>query len=65
MPDTVLGIARKHGVPARTIGKVGALGAALHITAGTKTFDAPLVRLDEAYHEAIPRLMSRAAPLSQ
>lgn len=61
MPDTVLSIARKHGVPARIIGQVGALGAPLHITTASLELTAPLARLDEAYHEAIPRIMAQAA----
>jgi phosphoribosylformylglycinamidine synthase len=61
MPDTVLGIAKSHGVPARIIGRVGALGAPLHITTAGAELIAPLARLDEAYHEAIPRLMAAAA----
>jgi phosphoribosylformylglycinamidine synthase II len=60
MPDTLMSIAKKHGVPARTIGQVGALGEPLHITLGTGQLEADLARLDEAYHEAIPRLMSRS-----
>ena len=59
MPDTVLGIARKHGVPARIIGQVGALGAPVQITTGGGTLDVSLDRLDDAYHEAIPRIMAR------
>jgi phosphoribosylformylglycinamidine synthase len=61
MPDTVIAIAGKHGVPARGIGQVGALGAPLHITTAGLVLAAPLSRLDEAYHEAIPKLMSQAA----
>jgi len=61
MPDTVLGIARAHGVPATVIGQVGALGAPLQISMGTSRFSASLDKLDEAYHEAIPRLMSQTA----
>jgi hypothetical protein len=61
MPDTVLGIARHHEVPARIIGQVGAMGAPLQISMAGARLDAPLVRLDEAYHEAIPRIMARAA----
>ena len=61
MPDTVLGVARAHGVPAQVIGQVGALGAPLQITMGGSRFSAPLGKLDEAYHEAIPRLMSQTA----
>jgi phosphoribosylformylglycinamidine synthase subunit PurL len=61
MPDTVLGIARRHGVPARVIGQVGAPGAPLQISLAGRRFEAPLARLDEAYHEAIPRIMAGAA----
>ncbi len=64
MPDTVLSIARKHNVPARSIGRVGALAAPLQITTASLRFAAPLDRLDTAYHEAIPRIMAQAA-LSQ
>jgi phosphoribosylformylglycinamidine synthase len=65
MPDTVLGIARQHGVPARIIGHVGAVGTPLQITTAGAHLDAPLARLDDAYHEAIPRIMAQAAGVSQ
>jgi phosphoribosylformylglycinamidine synthase len=61
MPDTVLAIAEKHGVPARRVGQVGALGTPLQISLGDRQFSAALDRLDDAYHEAIPRIMSAAA----
>ncbi|MDB4876116.1 MAG: Phosphoribosylformylglycinamidine synthase 2 [Gemmatimonadetes bacterium] len=64
MPDTVLSIAKNHGVPGRIIGQVGALDAPLHITTVANELSAPLAKLDEAYHEAIPRIMSRAAVVS-
>jgi phosphoribosylformylglycinamidine synthase II len=60
MPDTLLGIARKHGVPARVIGQVGPTAAPLQITTAAGRFEIELRRLDEAYHEAIPRIMSRS-----
>jgi phosphoribosylformylglycinamidine synthase II len=60
MPDTLISIAKKHGVPARTIGQVGELGDPLHISLGTRALDISLERLDEAYHEAIPRIMSQS-----
>jgi hypothetical protein len=46
-------------VPAQIIGQVGALGSKLQITTSSGTLDATLDRLDEAYHEAIPNIMSR------
>ena len=64
MPDTVFNIARKHGVPARTIGEVGAVGAPLQITTGKAQLIASLAELDRAYHESIPSIMSQPAAAS-
>jgi phosphoribosylformylglycinamidine synthase len=61
MPDTVLSIARKHGVPARIIGQVGAPGAPLQITTGAARLEASIAKMDDAYHETIYRIMSQAA----
>jgi phosphoribosylformylglycinamidine synthase len=61
MPDTLLRIANDHEVPAHVIGQVGAVGAPLQITTGRSRIVAPLDRLDEAYYEAIPGIMSQAA----
>jgi phosphoribosylformylglycinamidine synthase subunit PurL len=58
MPDTVATIARKHRVPARVIGSVGAVGDPVQITTSTGRINAPLEKLDEAYHETISRIMS-------
>jgi phosphoribosylformylglycinamidine synthase len=62
-PDAlnVLAIARRHGVPATTIGTVHAEGGALDITIGERSLHFPVARLAEAYHEAIPRIMQRGA----
>jgi phosphoribosylformylglycinamidine synthase len=60
MPDTVLAIAKKHGVPARVIGRVTAAGAPLQISTSTVRLDAPLAELDEAYHESIRSIMSQS-----
>jgi phosphoribosylformylglycinamidine synthase subunit PurL len=61
MPDTVMSIARKHGVSARTVGEVCGPGDALEITTASGQWRAPLAALDEAYHETIPRIMAQAA----
>jgi hypothetical protein len=61
MPDTLISIARKHGVPARTIGQVGELGAPLQITLASTSLTSDLARLDDAYHETIPRIMAQSA----
>jgi phosphoribosylformylglycinamidine synthase len=61
MPDTVLGIAKKHGVPARVIGEVGAVGAPLQVKTASSRLEATIAELDEAYHEAIPRIMNQPA----
>ena len=63
MPDTLLRVASDHEVPARVIGQVGALGAPLQITTSRSRIVAPLAKLDEAYYEAIPRLMSQPATI--
>jgi phosphoribosylformylglycinamidine synthase len=59
--DAVLAIAKQRGVPARVIGKVTAASEGLHITAGTTKLSARIATLSEAYHEALPRAMQRAA----
>ncbi len=59
-PDRVLEVARRHGVPARSIGIVHD-GPNLEITAGDRQLTVPLARLADAYFESIPRIMSRAA----
>jgi phosphoribosylformylglycinamidine synthase len=56
---TVIGIARRHGVPARQIGSVRASGT-LRIRVGSRIVDASIAALADAYHEAIPRRMSRS-----
>jgi phosphoribosylformylglycinamidine synthase len=58
MPDTVASIAQKHGVPARVIGHVGSASDAVQITTAGGRIAASLARLDEAYHETLPRIMS-------
>ena len=63
----VLKVAKQHGVPARVIGAVTAASAGLTVTvgAGRKELRATMDRLIDAYHEALPRAMSRtAAPIS-
>jgi len=60
MPDTVLTIAKKHGVPARVIGRVTAPGAPLQISTSAARIDASLAELDEAYHESIRSIMSQS-----
>jgi phosphoribosylformylglycinamidine synthase len=59
-PARVLAIAAEHGVPARDIGTVDG-GARLRIRVGAREFSASLAELDDAYFEAIPRIMSRPA----
>ncbi|MFN0097093.1 MAG: phosphoribosylformylglycinamidine synthase subunit PurL [Gemmatimonadaceae bacterium] len=60
-PDTVLAIAKQHGVPARVVGKVTAASDGFLIDAGTTKLSARVATLSEAYHEALPRAMQRAA----
>ena len=57
----MLALAARHGVPARVIGTVTAPGEGLRIATASGTLAASLDQLGEAYHEAIPRAMARAA----
>ena len=56
----VLAIATAHGIPARVIGAVTAEHH-LSINAGSTTLESPLAPLADAYFNAIPALMQRAA----
>ncbi len=58
--DETLAIAAKHGVPARVIGKVGPAHSKLSVNAKKFSFSVNLNDMADAYHNAIPRLMSRA-----
>jgi phosphoribosylformylglycinamidine synthase subunit PurL len=59
--SAALDAAQRHGVPARKIGRVYAESGALRVRIGDRVVEAPLARLAEAYHEAIPRRMNRSA----
>ncbi len=60
-PDAVLAIAKEHGVSARVIGRVTTASEGLVMTSGPKSLKADVARLVDAYHEALPRAMTRAA----
>lgn len=61
--DEVLVIAKKHGVPARRIGTVGAVGGEFSLRAeGGQEIRVPVAELAEAYNTAIPRIMEDAGP---
>ncbi|MDB4882457.1 MAG: Phosphoribosylformylglycinamidine synthase 2 [Gemmatimonadetes bacterium] len=62
-PDApaVLAAAERHGVRATTIGEVTAASRPFTIVVGASRVVSSVVPLAEAYHEAIPRIMSRAA----
>ncbi len=62
-PDAVLAAAMAHGVPARVIGAVTA-EPRLMIRSTTRLLDTPLTPLADAYFDAIPALMQRAATAS-
>jgi len=56
----VLATAKKHGVPARVIGKVAVASAGLQIRGTAAALSLSSERMVDAYHEALPRAMSRA-----
>jgi hypothetical protein len=57
--DAVLRTAKAHGVPARVIGHVTGATDGLKISTGNTTLSAAVPTLVDAFHEAIPRAMSR------
>lgn len=59
--DAVLSVAASHGVPAQRIGTVGRQDGNATIVVGTSQWTAPIARLADAWHNAIPSMMSRLA----
>ncbi|HEY8483866.1 MAG TPA: phosphoribosylformylglycinamidine synthase subunit PurL [Longimicrobiales bacterium] len=58
--EEVLEVARRHGVPARRIGRVGEVGGRFVVrTASGATIDAAASELAEVYYTAIPRFMEQ------
>jgi phosphoribosylformylglycinamidine synthase subunit PurL len=60
-PAAVQQFALRHGVPFHRIGTVGAPGGDVVFTVGPSSWRTPIGRLTTAYHDAIPRLMSKVA----
>ena len=58
--SAVVAAARRHGVPARQIGSVRA-ASTLRIRVGSRVVESRIDALVDAYHEAIPRRMSKSA----
>jgi phosphoribosylformylglycinamidine (FGAM) synthase-like enzyme len=56
----LLEAARRHGVPAREIGRVTEGAGGVRIVAGERSLRAPLALLATAYHDAIPAIMRRS-----
>ena len=60
-PGEVLGHATRFGVPAHVIGRVGARDGVFRIRLTTGVLESPIQRLADAFHDAIPYIMTRAA----
>ncbi|MCC6927519.1 MAG: phosphoribosylformylglycinamidine synthase subunit PurL [Gemmatimonadaceae bacterium] len=60
-PEAVLAIAQRHDVPSRVIGRVGTRNGAFRIRYSDGAIDVPVAALADAYHDAIPRIMTRVA----
>ncbi|HJU74677.1 MAG TPA: phosphoribosylformylglycinamidine synthase subunit PurL [Gemmatimonadaceae bacterium] len=60
-PADVERIARERGVPVRAIGRVTAASTPFTIRVGAREYATDVQRLAAAFHEAIPRLMTRVA----
>jgi hypothetical protein len=64
--DDVLAVARGHGVPAATIGRVGEAGGRFIVRTGDRPgIEAPVADLARIYYTAIPRLMEDAAATAE
>jgi len=63
--EAVLASARAHGVPAQQIGVVTNKSRGLRIAMPDRSIISEVSALSEAYHNAIPEIMSRAALASE
>ncbi|MEQ1693655.1 MAG: AIR synthase related protein, partial [Gemmatimonas sp.] len=61
-PASVLEIAKRHGVPARSIGMVTDADAGAQFTISDESFSAPINWLARAFHDAIPMAMDGETP---
>ncbi|HVF39805.1 MAG TPA: phosphoribosylformylglycinamidine synthase subunit PurL, partial [Gemmatimonadaceae bacterium] len=60
VPQELIALARKHGVPAQRIGTVTPPDAGFRVRSGAATIESRLSSLVTAYHESIASLMSAA-----
>jgi phosphoribosylformylglycinamidine synthase len=60
-PAALLAVAERHGVPARVIGQVGRENSDVTLELANRTIRVVADSLANAYHDAIPALMSQAA----
>jgi len=58
----IVGIAQRHGVPARVIGRVTTADEGAQYTISDDTFSAPIAWLAKAFHESIPLAMDGETP---
>ena len=58
--EAVLALARRHGVPARVVGTVGAPSGVVRIRVGARSVELPAARLRQIYEDAIPRRLDGA-----
>ena len=63
-PEAVLTLAARGGVPARVIGTVGPPGGHFRVRYAGGVLQAPITVLADAFHDAIPRIMTRVAVAS-
>jgi phosphoribosylformylglycinamidine synthase len=64
-PNEVERVATSHGVPVRVIGRVTPDGSAFTIRVGAREYSGDTQRLASAFHDAIPRLMTRVATAAE
>jgi phosphoribosylformylglycinamidine synthase len=61
VPEQVVAVAARHGVPARVIGTVRPASWGLALTVGARVIRAQVPARSRAYHDAIPDAMQRSA----
>ena len=59
--ERVFTLAKRHGTPARQIGRVGEVNGSLKISGARVSLDVPVDKLSEVWREAIPRMMEKSS----
>lgn len=64
-PAALIALAERRGTAANAIGTVGEIGDTFAVSVGTETWSTSLDKLVNAYHDAIPSIMTKVAASSE